>query len=346
MSASADSDQPAVAHLFSSVHATQQQQQQPASVSSSSSGSPSAFSLAAAPSSAASHSTRHLRVQPGLAATSRSPVAMELDSSDEKRSDSHNHFHDDDDGGGSGSSAGMRDGNSADAVATAAASASLSHIAQSTHNPSSSSSSLAHSSERSPPRSILKRSSGRKRSLRWDESNLAVNESEKVPRMKVDEPKTPYHAAHSSAAALSSMNDSTGAHDESGDERHGRSSFSSQQQRSAFDQQRVDAVSSTPLTRTTHTHTLTVRTSSALLETRHERQRAERARRSDLQRAVSPPYVPWDARSGATGCRSVQLTLCHHSFPALSCVRCFAVSCRCAVEFDCSRAAQRVGVGL
>ena len=67
-------------------------------------------------------------------------------------------------------------------------------------NPSSSSSSSSSSSQ--PVRSILRPSSGRKRSrsLRWDETNLAVNESEKVPRMKVDEPKTPFH---SSSATLS-----------------------------------------------------------------------------------------------------------------------------------------------
>lgn len=29
--------------------------------------------------------------------------------------------------------------------------------------------------------------------LRWDEDNLALNEEEKVPRMKIDEPDTPYH---------------------------------------------------------------------------------------------------------------------------------------------------------
>ena len=268
MSASADSDQPALAHLFHTVHATQQQQ--PASLtssssatsSSSSSSSSSDSSLAAAPLSSSLSSTRHLRVQAGLAATSRSHVAMELDSSDDKRSDLHDHYKDDD-GSGSGSSAGMRDGES-DAAAAAAP---LSHSKQSVHNPSSSSSSLAHSSDRSPPRSILKRSSGRKRSLRWDESNLAVNESEKVPRMKVDEPKTPYHAAHSSAAALSSMDDSsTGAHEASS----GRSSFSSEQHRSAFDQQRVDTVSRTPHSHTKHTRTLT-EDNHAAIKTRQER---------------------------------------------------------------------------
>ncbi len=43
------------------------------------------------------------------------------------------------------------------------------------------------------PRSILKNPTSKKRGIQWDEANLAKNESEKVPRMKVDEPKTPYH---------------------------------------------------------------------------------------------------------------------------------------------------------
>jgi hypothetical protein len=30
------------------------------------------------------------------------------------------------------------------------------------------------------------------RPLRWDEGNLELNESERVPRMKITEPKTPY----------------------------------------------------------------------------------------------------------------------------------------------------------
>ena len=29
--------------------------------------------------------------------------------------------------------------------------------------------------------------------IQWDEQNLAQNEDEKVPRMKIDEPKTPFH---------------------------------------------------------------------------------------------------------------------------------------------------------
>ncbi len=45
----------------------------------------------------------------------------------------------------------------------------------------------------SAPRSILKNPSSKKRCLRWDELNLSKNESEKIPRMKVLEPKTPYH---------------------------------------------------------------------------------------------------------------------------------------------------------
>eukprot|EP00762_Andalucia_godoyi_P000999 ANDGO_01962.mRNA.1 hypothetical protein H257_04957 len=35
-------------------------------------------------------------------------------------------------------------------------------------------------------------SSSTSKHIRWDEHNLDVNESEKVPRMKIDEPKTPY----------------------------------------------------------------------------------------------------------------------------------------------------------
>ena len=31
------------------------------------------------------------------------------------------------------------------------------------------------------------------RSLQWDEANLQLNEEEKVPRMKIDEPPTPYY---------------------------------------------------------------------------------------------------------------------------------------------------------
>lgn len=45
------------------------------------------------------------------------------------------------------------------------------------------------------PKGILKSvfsESGSKRSLQWDEDNLIVNEAEKVPRMKIDEPKTPF----------------------------------------------------------------------------------------------------------------------------------------------------------
>ena len=37
----------------------------------------------------------------------------------------------------------------------------------------------------------------------WDEDNLALNESEKVPRMTIDEPKTPYHAPGSPALSAS-----------------------------------------------------------------------------------------------------------------------------------------------
>ena len=31
------------------------------------------------------------------------------------------------------------------------------------------------------------------RGVKWDEANLLQNEEEKVPRMKIDEPKTPYY---------------------------------------------------------------------------------------------------------------------------------------------------------
>jgi len=37
----------------------------------------------------------------------------------------------------------------------------------------------------------------------WDEDNLALNESEKVPRMTIDEPKTPYHRPGEGSPALS-----------------------------------------------------------------------------------------------------------------------------------------------
>lgn len=40
---------------------------------------------------------------------------------------------------------------------------------------------------------VTKQSRKRVLPLHWDEENLARNECEKVPRMKVDEPKTPYH---------------------------------------------------------------------------------------------------------------------------------------------------------
>lgn len=42
---------------------------------------------------------------------------------------------------------------------------------------------------------ILKSSKGDKKAgIIWDEENLFLNELEKVPRMKIDEPKTPYVA--------------------------------------------------------------------------------------------------------------------------------------------------------
>lgn len=54
------------------------------------------------------------------------------------------------------------------------------------------------------PRPILKNDSRRPSlkvsSIRWDEDNLEVNENEKVPRMKIDEPKTPYHKSSSPGA--------------------------------------------------------------------------------------------------------------------------------------------------
>jgi len=42
---------------------------------------------------------------------------------------------------------------------------------------------------------ILKKESNRKkrRSIVWDEDNLHLNEIQKTPKMKIDEPKTPYH---------------------------------------------------------------------------------------------------------------------------------------------------------
>lgn len=44
------------------------------------------------------------------------------------------------------------------------------------------------------PRSCLKHKSAEpRRGVRWDEPNLQQNEDEKVPRMKIDEPKTPFH---------------------------------------------------------------------------------------------------------------------------------------------------------
>jgi len=53
-------------------------------------------------------------------------------------------------------------------------------------------------SSSSTPKSILADSTGRRRksqrraSIQWDEANLEQNEEEKVPRMKINEPKTPY----------------------------------------------------------------------------------------------------------------------------------------------------------
>eukprot|EP00808_Paulinella_micropora_P015421 g44221.t1 len=46
------------------------------------------------------------------------------------------------------------------------------------------------------PKSILKRPSGgpTSKQFAWDEANLQQNEDEKVPRMKIDEPKTPYRS--------------------------------------------------------------------------------------------------------------------------------------------------------
>lgn len=48
--------------------------------------------------------------------------------------------------------------------------------------------------------------------IHWDEDNLQLNESEKVPRMKINEPKTPYqtslrHATHDSNNSIGSMSD-------------------------------------------------------------------------------------------------------------------------------------------
>jgi hypothetical protein len=40
-----------------------------------------------------------------------------------------------------------------------------------------------------------------KKGIVWDESNLLQNEQEKVPRMKVDEPKTPFHYMDGSTKA-------------------------------------------------------------------------------------------------------------------------------------------------
>ena len=50
------------------------------------------------------------------------------------------------------------------------------------------------------PKPILKKTKepeGHISNITWDEQNLELNESEKVPRMKIDEPKTPYHTAMS-----------------------------------------------------------------------------------------------------------------------------------------------------
>lgn len=46
-----------------------------------------------------------------------------------------------------------------------------------------------------PPKSALKKTSTRPKraTIMWDEENLDANESERVPRRKIDEPKTPYH---------------------------------------------------------------------------------------------------------------------------------------------------------
>ena len=199
---------------------------------------PSSLPGSSSSSSSSSNSPRHLRVQPSLPTASHlSSVGMELDS-DEKRADSDSSYH---------SHSRYHYDGAADGDASSASSAPSS---SSQHNPSSSSSSAA-ASDRPPPRSILKRATSRKRSLRWDESNLAVNESEKVPRMKVDEPKTPYHAAHSvhSTSAPGSAGGSGGG-----------GSFS-QPHRSAFDQQFVDTVSTARHTVRRGVHSSSVPTS-------------------------------------------------------------------------------------
>ena len=160
---------------------------------------------------------------------------------------------------------GMADGDDATAdslssSSSAASSSSTSSSAFSLHNPSSFSSSLSSfAADRPAPRSILKRATGRKRSLRWDESNLAVNESEKVPRMKVDEPKTPYHAhSHSHSSSVGSSSGLSSAGSTTGSFSSGSSSTSEMTHRSAFDQHTVDAVS-----QQTQTHTATTAAEAA-----------------------------------------------------------------------------------
>ena len=205
MSASNDSEQQP-SSTFASTHATHTSSSSPIEpskplslLSSSSSSLASSFS-----------SPRRLRVQPSFPSSSHSSAEMELEP-DEPRYPAD----------------GMADGEYSSAGSVSSSSSGV-------HNPSSSSAALPSfaAAGRPRPRSILKRATGRKRSLRWDESNLAVNESEKVPRMKVDEPKTPYHAAHQPSVMLAGV-----AAEE------GEAGSNQPPHRSAFDQQRVDAVS-------------------------------------------------------------------------------------------------------